>query len=161
MGKLEAEETYRKSFEAWETAAEPPYEHFSRTLLQPAPYSPEVVVNAEREKPRLFELRVYHSPTWRQLVALHERFAGPEIRIFQRVGVHPILYTSTVAGAHMPNLTYITPFDNLAAREKAWEAFAADPEWIKVRKESIDKHGQISSVIQIAVYRAAAYSPVK
>jgi hypothetical protein len=61
----------------------------------------------------------------------------------------------------MPNLTYITPFDNLAAREKAWEAFAADPEWIKVRKESIDKHGQISSVIQIAVYRAAAYSPVK
>ena len=64
-------------------------------------------------------------------------------------------------GANKPNLTYLTPFENLAAREKAWAAFAADPEWIKVRKESIDRHGQISSVIQIALYRATDYSPFK
>ncbi len=35
------------------------------------------------------------------------------------------------------------------------------PEWIKVRKESIDKHGQISSVSQISLYRATAYSPIR
>jgi hypothetical protein len=61
----------------------------------------------------------------------------------------------------MPNLTYVIPFENLAAREKAWDAFGADPEWIKVRKESIDKHGQISSVMQISLYRATAYSPIR
>ena len=61
----------------------------------------------------------------------------------------------------MPNLTYLIPFDNLAAREKAWDAFSADPEWVKVRKESIDKHGQISSVIQISIFKAAAYSPIR
>jgi hypothetical protein len=106
-------------------------------------------------------LRVYHSPTWRQLKALHERFAGPEIQIFHRVGIHPILYSSTLIGTNMPNLTYLIPFENLAAREKAWETFAGDPEWIKVRKESIEKHGQMSSIIQISLFKATAYSPVR
>jgi hypothetical protein len=104
---------------------------------------------------------VYHSPTWRQLKALHERFAGPEIKIFHRVGVHPLLYSSTLIGPNMPNLTYLIPFENLAAREKAWDAFGADPDWITARKESIEKHGQISSVIQISLFKATAYSPVR
>src|SRR6266849_4665386 len=126
-----------------------------------APHMPQMIAPPEPPKtPRLFELRVYHSPTWRQLKALHERFAGPEIQIFHRVGVNPVLYSSTLFGANMPNLTYLIPFENLAAREKAWEAFAADPEWIKVRKESIEKHGQMSSIIQISLFKATAYSPV-
>jgi hypothetical protein len=92
---------------------------------------------------------------------LHARFAGAEVAIFHRVGIHPVLYSSTLVGPSMPNLTYLIPFESLAAREKAWAAFAADPEWIKVRQESIDQHGQISSVIQMALYRAAVYSPIR
>ena len=61
----------------------------------------------------------------------------------------------------MPNLTYLIPFENLAAREKAWDAFGADAEWVKVRKESIEKYGQISSVVQISIFKAAEYSPVR
>jgi hypothetical protein len=160
--KIAADPELGKAYESWETHAEQPYEHFSTALLEATDYMPELVNDAEpRKSPRIFELRTYHSPTWRQLRALHERFAGPEIRIFHRVGVHPILYTSTVIGNNMPNLTYLTPFDDLAAREKAWNAFSADPEWIRVRKDSIDRHGQISSVIQISLYRAAAYSPIR
>ena len=152
-----------KTFEQWEEAgAEPPYQQQSSALLQAADYSPEIVKPAEPPKsPRLFELRVYHSPTWRQLKALHERFAGPEIQIFHRVGVHPVFYSSTLIGPNMPNLTYLIPFENLAAREKAWDAFGADPEWVKVRKESIEKYGQISSVIQISLFKATAYSPIR
>ena len=145
-----------------ESHSEQPYEYFSTALLEATPYSPDLANDKEpRKASRIFELRIYHSPTWRQLAALHERFAGPEIKIFHRVGVHPMLYSSTLIGANMPNLTYLTPFEDLASREKAWNAFAADPEWIQVRKESIDKHGQISSVIQIALYRATAYSPIR
>jgi hypothetical protein len=150
-----------KLFEVWERGEEPAAETQSSMILQATDYSPELVVDkAPRKTPRLFELRVYHSPTGRQLRALHERFAGPEIRIFHRVGVHPVLYTNTLIGPNVPNLTYLIPFDNLDAREKAWAAFGADPEWQKVRRESIEKHGQISSVIQISLYRAMPYSPV-
>jgi len=150
-----------KNFEQWDSG-DAPFERVSSALLEAADYSPEIVAPAEPPKtPRLFELRVYHSPTWRQLKALHERFAGPEIQIFHRVGIFPILYTSTLIGPNIPNLTYLIPFDSLAAREKAWEAFGADPEWIKVRKESVEKHGQITSVIQISLFRATAYSPIR
>ncbi len=150
-----------KNFEQWDSG-DPPFDQQSNIILQAADYSPEIITPAELAKTsRIFELRVYHSPTWRQLKALHERFAGPEIQIFHRVGVHPILYSSTLIGPNMPNLTYLIPFESLAAREKAWDAFGADPEWIKVRSESIEKHGQLSAVIQISLFRSAPYSPVR
>lgn len=159
--KKAASEAIGHALEAWEDGPEPPYEHYSETLLQATDYSPEIAASKPGSPPRIFELRVYHSSTLRQLKALHERFAGPEVKIFARCGIHPLLYTSGLAGQNLPNLTYLTPFESLAAREKAWAAFGADPEWIKVRKESIDKYGQISSVIQIALYKSAAYSPVQ
>jgi hypothetical protein len=159
--RLREDQSFVRAFAEWENGAEPPYEQFSHTLLKAAPYSPEIETPGTRaERPRVFELRVYHSPTWKQLAALHQRFAGPEIRIFHRLGIRPLFYSETVLGQNMPNLTYLIPFENLAAREKAWDAFAADPEWVKVRKESIDAHGQISSVIQIALFRPTPYSPV-
>jgi len=160
--KVLADPELLKSFENWENHPEQPCEHASIVLLEATDYCPEIKQDSTpREKPRIFELRTYHSPTWRQLRALHERFAGPEIKIFHRVGVNPILYSSTLVGPNMPNLTYVIPFENLAAREKAWDAFGADPEWIKVRKESIDKHGQISSVSQVSLYRSTPYSPIR
>jgi hypothetical protein len=159
--RLRQDQTFQKAFAAWENGPEPPYEHFTHTLLKVTDYSPAVLDSPPDAKPRVFELRVYHSPTWKQLGALHRRFAGPEIQIFHRVGVHPILYTETVIGPNMPNLTYLTPFQDLAAREKAWNAFGADPEWLKVRKESVDADGQIASVIQMTLLKATAYSPVR
>ena len=145
----------------WQAGPEPPFESQSNVLLETTDYSPDLENDKEpRKTQRVFELRQYHSPTQAQLQALHERFAGPEIKIFHRCGIHPVFYTSTLIGPNIPNLTYLIPFENLDARDKAWNAFAADPEWIKVRKESIDKHGQISSVIQISLYKAAPYSPV-
>jgi hypothetical protein len=159
---LTKDEGHQKALATWEHGAEQPYEDFSTSLLGATDYSPEITpLKPQPKTPRIFELRVYHSPTRHQLAALHERFAGPEIQIFQRSGVHPVLYTSTIFGANMPNLTYLIPFADLAAREKAWAAFGADPEWVKVRKESIDRNGQISISSQISLYRATPYSPLR
>lgn len=158
--KALADPDLAKAFEAMDSGPEPAFEALDTTLLEAAPYSPEIAA-AAAAKPRIFELRVYHSPTYRQLTALHGRFSGPEIRIFHRVGIHPILYSSTLIGQNIPNLTYLIPFDSLADREKAWSAFGADPEWIKVRKESIEKSGQISSVQNISLWKATDYSPIR
>jgi hypothetical protein len=161
-GGLNQDKDLEKAFEAWQAGPEPPFENQTNILLEAADYSPEVVpLDPPPKTPRIFELRVYRSPSYQQLKAVHERFAGPEIKIFHRVGVNPILYASTVVGPSMPNLTYLIPFEDLAAREKAWNAFGADPEWAKVRKESIDQHGQVVNSNQISIYRAAAYSPVR
>jgi hypothetical protein len=138
---------------------EPLFEALNTAILETTAYSPEIAVR-KQENARYFELRTYHSPTMAQLIALHQRFAGPEQRVFHRSGIFPLFYSSTLIGANMPNLTYLIPFDSLAAREKAWAAFGADPEWIKARQESIDKAGQIVAVSDIAIYRATSYSPI-
>lgn len=158
---LFADKEFNAAFEKWEMG-EPAYLSQESRLLEATDYSPEIVTPAKPPStPRVFELRTYHSPTARQWKLLHERFAGPEIKIFHRTGVHPLFYSSTVFGPNRPNLTYLIPFDSLAAREKAWTAFGADPEWVKVRAESIAKGGQISAVSDISLYRAAAYSPIR
>ncbi len=161
-GKLAGDEGLAKKLDALEHGPEQPFESYDTSLLEAASYSPDIAIPHEAAKaPRIFELRTYHSPSHYQLKALHERFSGAEIRIFHRVGVHPILYSSMIAGQNLPNLTYLIPFDSLAARETAWNAFNADEEWQKVRKDSIDRSGQISSVIQISIFKATAYSPVR
>lgn len=149
----------RQAWDKIERGPEPPFESETFSIYQAAPYSTDIVAQ-KHATPRYFELRQYHSPTGSQLKALHERFAGPEIHVFHRSGIFPILYTSGLVGANLPNLTYLIPFDSLGAREKAWDAFSADPEWIKARKDSIDAHGQIVAVTNLSIYRATAYSPV-
>lgn len=157
--RLHQQEGYSQAVAAWESGPNEPYESTSLTLLEAAGYSPEIQAAGPGKAPRVFELRTYHAPAWRQLAALDERFAGPEIRIFHRSGIHPLFYASTVFGSDLPNLVYLIPFEDLAAREKAWSVFAVDPEWIKVRNESAARHGQIVTVVQSALFKAAPYWP--
>jgi hypothetical protein len=153
---------YQAALEKLEKGAEPPYDRTERVLLRATDFSPEIVPLREKPKmPRIFELRVYHSPTERQLHALHERFAGPEIAIFHRSGIHPALYADTIIGPNMPNMTYLAPFASLAEREKAWDTFAADPEWIKAREESIARGGQIVAQSNITLLRPTPFSPMQ
>jgi hypothetical protein len=158
---LFADKDFVKAFDQWE-AGGVPYVSTSATLLEATDFSPEIVTPEKPPaSPRVFEIRTYHSPTARQAKMLHERFAGPEVKIFHRTGVHPILYGSAVFGANRPNLTYVIPFDTLAAREKAWAAFSADEEWIRVRKESIDRGGQLTAVQNMSLFKATPYSPLR
>lgn len=159
---IEADPGYRKAHAEFEKGAEPPFDSAQRVLLRATSFSPGIVRPAEQPRtPRYFELRIYHSPTLRQLAMVHERFAGPEIRIFHRSGIHPIMYADTIIGPDLPNLTYLIPFASLADREKAWDAFNSDPEWVKVRAESIERGGQIVNYNNISLWRATAYSPIQ
>ncbi|MGO9259069.1 MAG: NIPSNAP family protein [Bryobacteraceae bacterium] len=160
--RIEADPGYRKAHAEFEGGAEPPFDSAQRVLLQATAFSPEIASPPEKPKaPRYFELRVYHAPTLRQLAMVHERFAGPEIQIFHRSGVYPILYADTIIGPDLPNLTYLIPFASLADREKAWDAFNSDPEWVKVRAESVARGGQIVDYNNISLWRATAYSPIQ
>jgi hypothetical protein len=161
--KLAADKIVVKALAQYESGPEPPYDSQQITLLEAAPFSPANSPEAPGETHdarRYFELRAYHSSSRAIMHSLHERFAGPETRIFARSGIHPVLYGNTVIGADVPNLTYLIPFDSLGAREKAWDTFNADPEWLKVREES-NKNGQLVSVANVSIYRAVPYSPVK
>jgi hypothetical protein len=156
--KLKQNEELLAANQVWDKSGNPFLSH-SLSLLAATDYS-EPITNAS-EQQRIFEMRVYQAPSEWQLNGVHERFAGPEIPIFHRCGIHPVLYATTIAGPQMPNLTYLTPFESLAAREAAWTKFQGDPEWHRVRQQSIDNHGFTPRVITISLFKAAAYSPVR
>jgi NIPSNAP len=71
----------------------------------------------------LWELRTYRISESRP-AALAEEFAS----IFPRAGIHPLLVT-----ANGPNLTYLIPFGDLTARDRAWTSVNADPKWADAR----------------------------
>jgi NIPSNAP len=158
--QIYADEGVLKKWAALETAGSL-FDTLDSSILEAAPYSPEIAPSAAGAVPRVFEMRVYHAPGSRQLQGLHERFSGPEIGIFHRVGIFPVLYASTMFGTDQPNLVYLIPFADFGAREKAWNTFGADEEWQKARKESFDKYGPIPDVIQMSLWRATAYSPFR
>ena len=149
-----------RSIQHWE-ADDPPFESYSLTHLESTHYSPKMVSKTNPPEPRIFELRLYHCNSGRELKALHERFAGPEIKVFKRCGIHPILYANTTAGSLMPNLTWLTPYESHAHREQAWNAFRNDPEWIEVKKRHQEEHGPVPGLIQISLWKATGYSPIR
>jgi len=153
---------FLKSVEALEADAEPPYDRLDSSLLMGMPFSPALrVADAPVKPPRVFELRVYESRTLRHQNALVRRMADPEVAIFKKSGFDNIFFSTAVIGAHMPNFTYMIAFDDMAARDKAWAAFRADPEWVKVREASIKESGQIVSNITNYILRPTAYSPMQ
>jgi len=57
---------------------------------------------------------------------------GGEISLFKRLGFNAVFYGSVIAGSRMPNLMYMTTFENMAARDAHWNTFRVDAEWKKL-----------------------------
>ena len=108
---------------------------------------------------RVFELRTYESHNegaGRKKIEMFEK--GGETAIFRRVGLNPVFFGRDVIGATLPSLTYMVGFADGAAREKAWAAFGADPEWVKLRADPA--YAEIVSNIHSQVLRPTDYSQI-
>lgn len=97
---------------------------------------------SERRRSGIFELRSYHSPAW------SNRPPAAATAAFRRAGIDPILKASA-AGEHLPRITYLVPFENLALRQEAWARLEADSEW----------SGLEAKVTGASIYKLAPYSP--
>jgi hypothetical protein len=94
----------------------------------------------------IHELRVYHALPGR-LPALLARFRDHTTKIWDRLGIRPVGFWTTMVGESESNaLTYLLAWESLAEREAKWAAFKADPEWNRVRAES-EKDGPINANI--------------
>ena len=91
------------------------------------PHVPKLTAN----KPdRIYELRSYESPTEKYHVNKVKMFNdGDETGLFARLGFNAVFYGDVLIGSHMPNLMYMTAFENKADRDKHWETFSNDPQW--------------------------------
>jgi hypothetical protein len=160
--RLAADKELEAATDAWESAQEPPFENTNSALLENGDYVPPLTaLNPPPKAPRVFEMRIYHAPTWKHMRGLQWRFGEGEMTILAKCGAAPVLFATTVIGQDTPNLTWITAFEDEAARDKTWAAFSADPDWQKLSQESNKRYGPNPTVRQIRLYRSAAYSPIQ
>jgi hypothetical protein len=139
-----------------------PFYRLDTMVLRATPFCPPLKAFAAGDPVhKVFELRIYETPTQKQLGYLHDRFAGGEIDVFHKSGIHPVLYADTIIGPNQYNMTYLTPFENLEQREKAWAAFRDDPVWLKLREESIRRGGDIVRNNSNMLLTPAAYSMIR
>lgn len=135
----------------------------ANTFFTPAEYAPVLNLSSSAA-PRLFELREYRA-TPGKLENVHARFRDHTRRIFDKHAMTSIGYFRPVAGqTNLENkMTYLLAFPSQEARNASWRAFAQDPEWQSVAKESekdgpiLDQPGAIVSVL----LTPTDYSPLK
>lgn len=77
------------------------------------------------KKNRIYELRSYEASTENYSANKIDMFNNGEIDIFTNLNFNAVFYGQVIAGSTMPNLMYLTCFEDIADREAHWKAFGA------------------------------------
>jgi hypothetical protein len=107
----------------------------------------------------LYELRVYQ-PVAGQMPRLLARFKDQTLPIWEKHGIRPLGFWTTLIGESSTALTYILQWDSLADRETRWAAFQSDPAWRKARDDS-ERDGPIVASINNQILAPTAFSALK
>ena len=122
---------------------------------QPTPAcGPNLTIKNVDKQSRCFELRTYTVREGSSIDLLHSRFRDHTTALFKKHGMTVVGYWQPVAKPD--TLIYILAYKDAAARDAAWAAFNADPEWVKTRTE-MAVNVQVDNVFM----SATDYSPLK
>jgi len=143
-------------------AAAPAYHRVENSLMMAFAGIPklEVPPGISGQRSRIFELRIYESHSKKANRKKIEMFNTGEIAIFRRTGLRPVFFGETLIGSRFPNLTYMLVFDDLAARERNWATFIADPEWKKLSGMPEYSDAEILTNISNVILNPAPYSEI-
>lgn len=160
---LEKDADYNTAAGAYLDAAynNPPYTRMESVLLKAFRLASKMEMHGLTgpQADRIFEMRSYESPTEKlYLNKVHMFNEGGEVPLFKRLGFNAIFYADVINGSHMPNLMYMTCFDNMAARDQHWKTFSADPEWKKL--SAMPQYQHNVSKAEIILMHSTDYSDI-
>jgi hypothetical protein len=107
----------------------------------------------------IYELRVYHCVPGR-LPDLNKRFESVTLKLWEKHGIRPVGFWTTLIGESNQDLHYLLEWRDLAERERVWSGFMADPDWLKARAET-EKNGQIVASIRNTILAPTAFSKMR
>ncbi|MEO8885427.1 MAG: NIPSNAP family protein [Mucilaginibacter sp.] len=107
-----------------------PYVRIETILLRAFAVAPGVTPPnlTSNKTERYYELRSYESATEKYATSKLKMFEG-EIAIFNKVNSNGVFYAQVIAGARMPNLMYMTVYNDKKDMDDHWTAFFATDEW--------------------------------
>ncbi len=161
--KEAADAEYARGRDAYNAGPERGYERLDSSLLRCFDVMPTVEPPpaGSRRPAHIFELRMYESNNSTTLARKIKMFNEGEAGIFKRLGMQPVFFAETIVGAKMPNLVYMLSYDDLAARDRLWKAFGADPEWQKLRSQPGNSDSEIVSNISNSILRPLPFSAIR
>jgi hypothetical protein len=132
-------------------------------LLQATDYSPALPAPGAAA-PRVFELRTYTAAPGR-LDALNARFRDHTVALFEKHGIHNVVYWVPAAGEKGAGetLVYLVTHASKEAAAESFKKFGADPAWQQARKESEEKAGgglTVAGGVKSVFLKATDYSPL-
>ena len=138
--------------------ATPAFLRVETTLLRAFEAMPtvEIPAAAAARTPRIMELRTYESHSDRAALNKLKQFNSGEVPIFRKTGLTPVFFGETLIGEKMPSLNYMLTFPDMAARDRAWAAFSADPDWRTLSSDP--QYRENTSAISDIILRPTAYS---
>jgi hypothetical protein len=162
MERAGSDKEFNGAWRAFETT-ELPYVRYDSVLLRAFDNYPKMEVPAWEEKraARIFEFRTYES---RNAFSLRDKIAmfnQEEVRIFRDCGFAPVFFGEGILAPRLPHLTYMVGFDNMAARDKAWDAFRTNPDWVKIRVKPGWTDAETVTNSHISFLRPTSYSQIR
>jgi NIPSNAP len=160
-GQLQKDNQYQLDGKDYIDASytDPPYQRIESILLQAFEGMPSFAVPdlKSASADRIYELRSYEGATEK----IHQNKVtmfnqGDEISLFKRLGFNAIFYAEVISGGHMPNLMYMTSFENMADHDARWKSFGSDPAWKTL--SAMPEYQNNVSHIDIVLMHPAAYS---
>ncbi len=132
------------------------YWRFESSLMIAFDGLPKMIV--PKNESRIFEVRSYEGYSEDAVRRKIKMFNDEEFIIFNRVRLNPVFFGEVIAGKDLPRLTYMITFKNLEEREKNWQAFLADPDWLRITKDP--QYENTVSKIYKTFLEPTAYSQV-
>ncbi|MDO5524237.1 MAG: NIPSNAP family protein [Bacteroidia bacterium] len=137
----------------------PAYSRMETILLKAFAFTPEMQLPKleSPKKERVYELRSYESASekiFRNKVHMFNE--GGEAALFDKLNFNAVFYGEVIAGAKMPNLMYMTTFENQEDRDVHWGKFSVDSDWKQM--SSLPEYQNNVSHIDITFLRPADYS---
>lgn len=147
-GKLASDQAFGQASQAYvslppEKAA---FGRYTTSLMNAFDGLPQVVVPAK--EPRIFELRTYEGYTEDAVRRKVKMFNVDEITIFNRTKLNAVFFGEVIAGEHMPCLTYMLTFKDMAERDANWKQFSADADWKRI-SQAPEYANTVSNIIRI------------
>lgn len=160
---LQKDKTYQAAGQEYIDAvfSTPPYTRIETIILYAFPLAPQLQLPelTSIKEERVYELRSYESATEKIFQNKVKMFNdGDEVGIFKRLGFNAVFYSEVIAGPRMPNLMYMTTFENMGEREKHWKEFSNDAQWKKI--SSLPQYQKNVQHADIIFLRPTDYSDI-
>ena len=137
------------------TKTDAAYERFESTLLVAFEGMKRLAVPAADQKPNIFELRTYLSPSEGKGMNKVQMFDSGEIPLMKQLHMGPIFFGRTIVGTKMPCLTYLLSDQSLEAHKQRWQEFNNSTVWKNLQADP-QYQDNVSGGISIMLKRTPA-----